>query len=285
MKINELKEKDLAALLNELFGLRGAKEIFAKHNVDMVTKETELQGIDNFVIGVRELIKNSKIMEDYKQAITFLNTQIQTNNAMLVKSEGFMKTMIEGMIAGFESTKATAIESQSVLLRQELEKLLDNILNEDDKKVVMYNIGEMTIDKIDNFVVAINCIKDRIINRYNDNNEEDSVKEKDEQPKETIKEKPKKKKEKVSDEDQKNIDDIQKQLENIDMSDIEETKPTEAAEEVKQEVIKEISAELETTDGIDEDDFDTDFKDEDFDMDFNDFDNENMDLNEGTDPF
>ena len=83
----------------------------------------------------------------------------------------------------------------------------------------------------------------------------------------------------------KNIDDIQKQLENIDMSDIEETKPTEAAEEVKQEVIKEISAELETTDGIDEDDFDTDFKDEDFDMDFNDFDNENMDLNEGTDPF
>lgn len=305
MKINELKGKQLETLLNELFTLKGAKEVFAKHNIEMKTKETELNGLENLLKGITKLLNESKAAQEYKQAVMFLDTQINTNKSMLATAEGFMKTMIEGMVHSFESTKATAVISQSELFRKELYCLLDNIIDEKDVKTIQEYMDTMSLDKADDFMKQVETVKANIENRYS---EEEVVKE--EKP--AKKSEKKKEETKVSEENQKNIDDIEKHLidlenkekevteqkveevkndldtDDIDVSDIDDVDlgdsfddepKQEIVEEVKQEVKEEKSVEL-------NDDFDTDLGD--IPDDFDDFDMEDKELDfgeEDIDPF
>ena len=322
MKINELKGKQLEALLNELFGLKGAKEVFAKHNIEMKTKETELNGLENLLKGITKLFNENKAAQEYKQAVMFLDTQINTNKSMLATAEGFMKTMIEGMIHSFESTKLTAVMSQSELFRKELYCLLDNIIDEEDIKTVQGYMDTMSLDKIDDFMKQIETVKTNIKNRYSGKDVVVEEKTKEEVVKENkpAKKVEKKKEEtKVSEENQKNIDDIEKQLidlENkekevakqeetkaeldtelgdIDVSDIDDIDLGDSfdEEEPKQEVVEEVKEKEIKKEEVKEeksvesnDEFDVDLGD--IPDDFGDFDMEDNELNfneEEIDPF
>ena len=244
MKINELKGKDLTGLLTELFALSGAKEIFARHNIEMVTRETELNGLENLLKGITKLFNESKAAQEYKQAVMFLDTQINTNKSMLATAEGFMKTMIEGMIHSFESTKLTAVMSQSELFRKELYCLLENILNEDDVKTVQGYMDTMSLDKIDDFMKQVETVKANIENRYSGKAEtvETKVEVKaEEKTAKTVKEK----------------DSLEEQLDDFDLSDLDEEpkKPEPKKKEIKKEV--EPEPEVETPKAEEsEDDFD-----------------------------
>lgn len=167
MRINEMKlDNNLMSLLTELFSIKGAKEIFAKHNVEMVTEQIEKEGLTNFIKQAKELFGTSKTVKEYNQSVQFLDLQINTNKSALEKAEGFMKTMIEGMISGFENTKNLAIQNFSPMFREELKGLLHNIVNENDKENIKEMIDEYDITKLDEMLGAIKSIEISINSRY-----------------------------------------------------------------------------------------------------------------------
>lgn len=167
MRINEMKlDNNLMSLLTELFSIKGAKEIFAKHNVEMVTEQIEKEGLTNFIKQAKELFGTSKTVKEYNQSVQFLDLQINTNKSALEKAEGFMKTMIEGMISGFENTKNLAIQNFSPMFREELKGLLHNIVNENDKENIKEMIDEYDITKLDEMLGAIKSIENSINSRY-----------------------------------------------------------------------------------------------------------------------
>ena len=167
MKIKDLKEKQLTMLLTELFGLSGAKEIFKKHNIEMVTKETEKQGLINFVKAIEKLLQNGQASKDYKQATMFLDTQIKSNESMLETAEGFMKTMISGMVESFKATKKGIADTKIMELRNEIKPLIEeHILNEHDKKSIDRYLSKASFDDFDSTIKSIESIEKLIDERY-----------------------------------------------------------------------------------------------------------------------
>ena len=169
MRINEMKlDNNLMSLLTELFSMKGAKEIFAKHNVEMVTEQIEKEGLANFIKQAKELFGTSKTVKEYNQSVQFLDLQINTNKSALEKAEGFMKTMIEGMIQGFENTKNLAVQNFSPMFREELKGLLHNIVNENDKENIKKMIDEYDITKLDEMLELVKSIELAINSRYSE---------------------------------------------------------------------------------------------------------------------
>lgn len=170
MRVNEMKlDNNLMSLLTELFSMKGAKEIFKKHNIEIVTEQIEKEGLTNFIKQAKELFKTSDIVKEYNQAVQFLDLQINTNKSSLSQAEGFMKTMIEGMIKSFETTKKLAIQNFSPTFREELKGLLHNIVNEEDKKQIEKYIEQYDITELDEMLKNINSIILSIESRYSEN--------------------------------------------------------------------------------------------------------------------
>lgn len=170
MRVNEMKlDNNLMSLLTELFSMKGAKEIFKKHNIEIVTEQIEKEGLTNFIKQAKELFKTSDIVKEYNQAVQFLDLQINTNKSSLSQAEGFMKTMIDGMIKSFETTKKLAIQNFSPTFREELKGLLHNIVNEEDKKQIEKYIEQYDITELDEMLKNINSIILSIESRYSEN--------------------------------------------------------------------------------------------------------------------
>lgn len=275
MRFNELNKEQVKNLLEELFSLKGAKEVFEKHGVEMITKDIEIKELFNFIEDVKALYDNSKTVKEYKQATMFLNTQIKTNEELLKTSEGFMKTMLEGMISGFKATKETATKSQESIFRKEIEELLERIINDDDRNKVKKLIEELSIEDENIFINKVKLIEKDIENRYSE----------DTSTKEVIEEKPKKidkkeevktienqkeKKAKKQVEVQKEDDDEFNGLDDIDLKNLSE-KPKEI-KEVKEENIDKDKEEVDVQKDIkemdipDEDDWLNGFDDEETDL-------------------
>lgn len=167
MKIKDLTGKQLTTLLTELFCLNGAKEIFKKHNIEMVTKETEKQGLSNFIKAIENLLQNGQASKDYKQATMFLDTQIKSNESMLETAEGFMKTMISGMVESFKATKKGIADTKIIELRNEIKPLIEeHILNEHDKKSIDKYLSKASFDDFDSTIKSIKSIEKLIDERY-----------------------------------------------------------------------------------------------------------------------
>lgn len=275
MRFNELNKEQVKNLLEELFSLKGAKEVFEKHGVEMITKDIEIKELFNFIEDVKALYDNSKTVKEYKQATMFLNTQIKTNEELLKTSEGFMKTMLEGMISGFKATKETATKSQEPIFRKEIEELLERIINDDDRNKVKKLIEELSIEDENIFINKVKLIEKDIENRYSeDTSTKEVIEEKSKKidKKEEVKtiENPKEKKAKKQVEVQKEDDDEFNGLDDIDLKNLSE-KPKEI-KEVKEENIDkdkeevDVQKDIEEMDIPDEDDWLNGFDDEETDL-------------------
>lgn len=209
MRVNELKlDNNILGLLTELFSIKGAKEIFEKYNIEMVTEKIEKEGLANFIKQAKNLFEKSKTVEEYKQATSFLDAQINSNKTMLNNADGFMKTMIESMITSFETTKQVSVNHFTPLFQKELKELLHNIVNEEDKKTVEKYIEQYDITKLSEMLELVKSIELTINSRYNEterkvtettNNVKQSIEKEAEQVEQNslfeTEEKPKRKKE------------------------------------------------------------------------------------------
>ena len=234
MRINEMKlDNNLMSLLTELFSMKGAKEIFAKHNIEMVTEQIEKEGLANFIKQAKELFGTSKTVKEYNQAVQFLDLQINTNKSALAQAEGFMKTMIEGMITGFETTKNVAIQNFSPMFREELKALLHNIVNENDKEKIKKMIDKYDITKLDEMLELVKSIESSINSRYCeterevDDNKSTNVSDiiNDKEEKQVEKKSKSKKNESKEIENKKEEDEI----EQLDLEDLEIPEPEQAS--------------------------------------------------------
>lgn len=242
MRINEMKlDKNLMSLLTELFSMKGAKEIFAKHNIEMVTEQIEKEGLANFIKQAKELFGTSKTVKEYNQAVQCLDLQSNTNKSALAQAEGFMKTMIEGMITGFETTKNVAIQNFSPMFREELKGLLHNIVNENDKEKIKEMIDKYDITKLDEMLELVKSIELSINSRYCeterkvDDNVSDIINAKEENQ---VEKKSKSKKNESKEIENKKEED---EIEQLDLEDLEipEQEQTSLFDEPKEEIKKE----------------------------------------------
>lgn len=242
MRINEMKlDNNLMSLLTELFSMKGAKEIFAKHNIEMVTEQIEKEGLANFIKQAKELFGTSKTVKEYNQAVQFLDLQINTNKSALAQAEGFMKTMIEGMITGFETTKNVAIQNFSPMFREELKGLLHNIVNENDKEKIKEMIDKYDITKLDEMLELVKSIELSINSRYCeterkvDDNVDDIINAKEENQ---VEKKSKSKKSESKEIESKKEED---EIEELDLEDLEIPEPEQASlfDKTKEEIKKE----------------------------------------------
>lgn len=169
MRVNELKlDNNILGLLTELFSIKGAKEIFEKYNIEMVTEKIEKEGLANFIKQAKNLFEKSKTVEEYKQATSFLDAQINSNKTILNNADGFMKTMIESMITSFETTKQVSVNHFTPLFQKELKELLHNIVNEEDKKTVEKYIEQYDITKLSEMLELVKSIELTINSRYHE---------------------------------------------------------------------------------------------------------------------
>lgn len=296
MRINELNKQQLSSLLNELYGLAGAKEVFKKFNVEMINEETEKQGLNKLLNGIKDLLKTSKVVKEYLQATQFLDMQIKTNEEMLKTAEGFMKTMVEGMLNSFKASKQLATETQSKAFIEEAKPLLDNILNEEDKKKAEEYLCNLKLGMEKENLELLSSLELSINSRYRDKEKEADSKVEETMPEEDKKEVAKEKKANIkkSKEEPKQKS-IEEEIDDMDMSElddiVEEEKPKEKVEE-KEEIETYIDVDAEfgklVEDESNDESIDTTELDEDNDinkeieeMDFSDLDG---DLSDDEDP-
>ena len=255
MRINELNKQQLSSLLNELYGLSGAKEVFKKFNVEMINEETEKQGLNKLLNGIKDLLKTSKVVKEYLQATQFLDMQIKTNEEMLKTAEGFMKTMVEGMLNSFKASKQLATETQSKVFIEEAKPLLDNILNGEDKKKAEEYLDNLKLGNEEGSLELLSSLELSINSRYADKVKEDNCKEGNSEAKEIIPEedkkevvKEKKTTTKKSKEEPKQKS-IEEEIDDMDMSElddmVEEEKSKEKVVEEKEEIETDIDVDAE----------------------------------------
>lgn len=133
----------------------------------MVTKETEKQGFLNFIKAFENVMATGKAMTEYKQATTFLDAQINSNEAMLATAEGFMKTMIGGMIESFKATKKGIEDSKKVEVIGEVTPLIEaHILNESDRRYLVKLLNNLSLDDKEKFIKSADVIVTAIVERY-----------------------------------------------------------------------------------------------------------------------
>lgn len=237
MRINELNKQQLSSLLNELYGLAGAKEVFKKFNVEMINEETEKQGLNKLLNGIKDLLKTSKVVKEYLQATQFLDMQIKTNEEMLKTAEGFMKTMVEGMLNSFKASKQLATETQSKAFIEEAKPLLDNILNEEDKKKAEEYLCNLKLGMEKENLELLSSLELSINSRYRDKEKEADSKVEETMPEEDKKEVVKEKKAttKKSKEEPKQKS-IEEEIDDMDMSELDDIVEEEKPKEIETDI-------------------------------------------------
>lgn len=205
MKINEINKETLETLVRELLNLNGAKEIFEKYDIEVINFSTEKAAFEKLIKEFDKKVKESKAVKEYKQAVAFLNLQINTNREALKTAEGFVKNMIESMLQTFESSKNTTKDIQSATLRTELVGLENIVLNDKDKEVVKELLSKVEITKEDDFVEQIENLIKKAKERYSEDVKAETKK--------TDKEVIKKDNEKLHKEVVKELDNLEKKKE------------------------------------------------------------------------
>lgn len=173
MKITDLKlDKNLMSMLGELFTMNGAKEIFKKYNFEMLTRETEVQGLQTFVSKLMDLASNSEAGKEYKEVNAYLEMELQSKTTMLGKATGIMKQFLEMDIESAKNKIKMVDTTNSKKVLDEINKNLDLILNDDDRKEVEGILSKFTLTDVKASTVAISQLKENIIKRYSEEKEE-----------------------------------------------------------------------------------------------------------------
>lgn len=278
MRIKDMNLSQLNNVLNELYKLQGAKEVFKKFNIELINKETELQGITDLVNSISKFFKENKETKEFLQVFNFMNQEIEMKKKMIESAEGMMKQLLNMQITSSEQSLNMIEKQTKDNIFPELLKLVkENIINEEDLLKVETLIKDNNLNNL-SLENTYSEIKLEIENRYSEseeNNEYNTKEEKeviikennnDNKKEENIKEE---KLNKELDEDNKKIKEIKEDNNNIelDFGNFNNTKE-ENKTEIKESKEKKIDEEI---------DF---FNDDDF-KEFNSGNNNNDDLGFG----
>lgn len=130
---NQLPE-NVFNLLNEVYTLAGAKELFKKHDVEVLNKEIEIEMIKKVATEAETFLKDSKEMKEFGQVKQYVDMQINSNETMLKTAEGFMRTMIEMNIQTAKGQLDMAIKQFTGPFVEKLKGLINTfVVNEDNK--------------------------------------------------------------------------------------------------------------------------------------------------------
>lgn len=130
---NQLPE-NVFNLLNEVYTLAGAKELFKKHNVEVLNKEIEIEMIKKVATETETFLKESKDMKEFGQVKQFVDMQINSNEAMLKTAEGFMKSMVEMNIQTAKAQLEMAVKQFTTPFVDKLKEVIETfVVNEDNK--------------------------------------------------------------------------------------------------------------------------------------------------------
>ncbi|MGL5022392.1 MAG: hypothetical protein ACRC5S_03740 [Cetobacterium sp.] len=149
---NELPE-NIYNLLNGLYAVPGAKDIFKKYGVEILNKEVEIEMIQKVKAELELFLSESKDVKEFNQVKQYVDMQISSNTSMLNSAEGFMKNMIEMNITTANNQLAMAISQFNTPVMEkaiELVKtlIISNVNKEDflkglsDKEVNLTNVIE-----------------------------------------------------------------------------------------------------------------------------------------------
>lgn len=157
--------KEIFDALNDLYSLTGAKEIFEKHNIELMTAELEISLLEKVISDIKEVYAaNAKT---YKQVEQYTDMQIKNNTSLLETSEGFMKNIIEMNITTAKNQLEMAIKSFTPDILVLAKEKLITVANEDDRKILETTIDGSDITNIEESVSkAILELKEVVVHRY-----------------------------------------------------------------------------------------------------------------------
>lgn len=182
MRIKDMNLSQLNNVLNELYKLQGAKEVFKKFNIELINKETELQGITDLVNSISKFFKENKETKEFLQVFNFMNQEIEMKKKMIESAEGMMKQLLNMQITSSEQS-LNMIEKQTKdnILPELLKLVKENIINEEDLSKVETLIKNNNLNNL-SLENTYSEIKLEIENRYSkseENNEYDTKEEKE----------------------------------------------------------------------------------------------------------
>lgn len=182
MRIKDMNLSQLNNVLNELYKLQGAKEVFKKFNIELINKETELQGITDLVNSISKFFKENKETKEFLQVFNFMNQEIEMKKKMIESAEGMMKQLLNMQITSSEQS-LNMIEKQTKdnILPELLKLVKENIINEEDLLKVETLIKDNNLNNL-SLENTYSEIKLEIENRYSkseENNEYDTKEEKE----------------------------------------------------------------------------------------------------------
>lgn len=130
---NELPE-NIYNLLNGLYAVPGAKDIFKKYGVEVLNKEVEIEMIQKVKTELELFLNESKDIKEFNQIKQYVEMQISSNTAMLATAEGFMKNMIEMNITTANTQLTMAINQFNEPVMKKATELVNTLIISDVTK-------------------------------------------------------------------------------------------------------------------------------------------------------
>lgn len=130
---NELPE-NIYNLLNGLYAVPGAKDIFKKYGVEVLNKEVEIEMIQKVKTELELFLNESKDIKEFNQIKQYVEMQISSNTAMLATAEGFMKNMIEMNITTANTQLTMAINQFNEPVMKKATELVNTLIISDGTK-------------------------------------------------------------------------------------------------------------------------------------------------------
>lgn len=177
---NELPE-NIYNLLNGLYAVPGAKDIFKKYGVEVLNKEVEIEMIQKVKAELELFLSESKDVKEFNQVKQYVDMQISSNTSMLNSAEGFMKNMIEMNITTANNQLAMAISQfNTPVMEKAIELVKTLIISDVNKEDFLKGLSDKEVN-ITNVIEKIESLsKENIIeieNRYIEVKEDSNDKE------------------------------------------------------------------------------------------------------------
>ena len=145
--LNSIKDTmpgEVYSLLNKLYTLTGAKELFETFGVVVKDKKVELEVVTNFLKNSQDFLARSEELKEFRQVEQYIDMQIKSNEAMLQSAEGFMKQMIVMNIETAKNQLGMALTQFMPVTIKAVTGFANTIIEDVDRKTVMAVIGAGT---------------------------------------------------------------------------------------------------------------------------------------------
>lgn len=145
--LNNIKDTmpgEVYNLLNKLYTLTGAKELFKTFGVVVKDKKVELEVVTNFLKKSQDFLATSEELKEFRQVEQYINMQITSNEAMLQSAEGFMKQMVMMNIETAKNQLGMALTQFMPVTIKAVTGFANTIIEDVDRETVMTVIGAGT---------------------------------------------------------------------------------------------------------------------------------------------